>query len=55
MDCRATQAAEKVILQQNVLGHRIDAYFSNYKLAIEVDEKGHNDKDIDYEIERLKN
>ena len=47
-------AAEKIILQHNVLGYRIDAYFPKYKLAIEVDEQGHNDKYIDYEIERQK-
>ena len=45
-------AAEKIILQYNVLGYRIDASFS--KLAIKVDEQGHNDRDIDYEIERQK-
>ena len=47
-------AAEKIILQHNVLGYRIDAYFLKYKLATEVDGKGHNDRDIDYEIERQK-
>ena len=47
-------AAEKIILQQNVLGYRIDAYFPKYKLAIEVDEQGHNSRDIDYEIEKQK-
>ena len=35
-------AAEKIILQHNVLGYRIDAYFPKYKLAIAVDERGHN-------------
>ena len=34
-----------------VLNYRIDLYFHEYKLAIEVDELGHNDKNIDYEIE----
>ena len=34
-------AAEKVILPHNVLGYRIDAYFPEHKLAIEVDEQGH--------------
>ena len=38
---------------QHVLGYRIDAYFPKYKLAI-VDEQGHNDRDIDYAIERQK-
>ena len=41
-------------MQHNVLGYRIDAYFPKYKLAIEVDEQGHNERDIDYEIERQK-
>ena len=41
-------------MQHNALGYRIDAYFAKYKFAIEVDEKGHNDRDIDYEIERQK-
>ena len=47
-------AVEKVILQHNVLGYRIDAYFFKHKLAMEVDEQGHNNRDIDYEIERQK-
>ena len=46
--------AEEIILQHSVLGYRIDAYFLKYKLAIEVDEQGHNDRDIDYEIRRQK-
>ena len=45
-------AAEEIILQHNVLGYRIDGYFLKYKLPIEVDEQGHNDRNIDYEIER---
>ena len=47
-------AAEEIMLQHNVLGYRIDAYFPEYKLAIEVDEQGHNDRDINYKIERQK-
>ena len=47
-------AVEEIILQHNVLGYRIDAYFPKYKLAIEIDEQGHNDRDIDYEVERQK-
>ena len=35
-----------------VIGYRIDLYFHEYKLAIEVDELGHNDRNIDYEIQR---
>ena len=47
-------AAEKIILRQNVLGYRTDACFPKYKLAIEIDEQEHNDRDIDYEIFLLK-
>ena len=39
-------SAEKLMLQHNVLGYRIDAYFPKYKLAIAVDKQGHNDRDI---------
>ena len=44
-------AAEEIMLPRNVLGYRIDTYFPKYKLAIEVDKQGHNDRDIDYERE----
>ena len=47
-------SAEEIILQHNVLGSRSDAYFPKYKLAIEVDEQGNNDRDIVYETERQK-
>ena len=47
-------SAAEIILQHYVLSHRIDAYFSKYKLAIEVDEQEHNDRDIDFEIKRQK-
>ena len=40
--------------QHFVLGYKIDAYFLKYKLAIEVDERGHNDRDLESEIERKK-
>ena len=43
-------AAGEIILQHNVVGYRTDAHFRKYKLAIEFDEQGHNDRDIDYEI-----
>ena len=47
-------SAESIIFQDSVLSYRIYAYFPKYKLAIEVDEFGHNDRDIDYEIQRKK-
>ena len=35
-------------------GYRIDLYFHDYRLAIELDEFGHCDRDIEYEKERKK-
>ena len=38
--------------QCSVLGYRIDLYFHEYKLAIEVDELGHAGRNVNNEIER---
>ena len=38
--------------QYSVLAYRIDLYFHEYKLAIEVAELGHADRNINNEIER---
>ena len=40
--------------QHNVLAYRIDLYFHDYKVAIEIDENGNSDRNIDYEIKRKK-
>ena len=40
--------------QHSVLGYRIDLYFHKHKLAIEVDELGHADRNLSNEIERQK-
>ena len=40
--------------QYTVLGYKIDLYFHEYKLAIEVDELGHPGRNINNEIERKK-
>ena len=45
---------ENIQTQYSVLGYRIDLYFHEYKLAIEVDELGHADRNINNEIERQK-
>ena len=45
---------ENMQTQYSVLGYRIDLYFHNYKLAIEVGEKGHQDGIIDHGIQRQK-
>ena len=37
-----------------VLGHIIYLYFHDYKLAIEIEENGHNDINIANEIKRKK-
>ena len=43
---------EDMWIQYTVLSYRIDLYFYEYKLAIEIDELGHNDRNTDYEIKR---
>ena len=40
--------------QYTVIGYRTDLYFHKHKLAIEVDELGHADRNINNEIERQK-
>ena len=45
--------SENVQNQYNVLGYRIYLYFPDCKLAIEVDEFCHNDRNIDYEIQKV--
>ena len=39
-------------IQYSVLGYRIDLYFHKHKLAIEVDELGHADRNLSNETER---
>ena len=45
---------ENMETQNNVLDYTIDLYFHEYKLAIETDENGHSDRNIDSEIKRQK-
>ena len=40
--------------QYNILVYRIGQYFHDYKLAIEIDENGHSDRNIYYEIKGQK-
>ena len=37
-----------------MLGYRIDLYFHEYILVIEIDENGHSDRNMDYEIKKQK-
>ena len=43
---------KKIIIQYSVLDYKIDAYFPKHKLAIETDELGHADRDINKETFR---
>ena len=43
---------ESMQTQYSVLDYRIDLYFHEYELAIEIDELGHNDGNINDEIQR---
>ena len=45
-------STEEIIFQHSVLGYRIDVYFLKHKLAIEVDEQGHEDRNFKCEIKR---
>ena len=40
--------------QYSVLGYKIDPHFCDYKSVIEIDERGHRHRSIDYEIKRQK-
>ena len=44
----------KMIDQYTVDNYRIDLYFPKHKLAVECDEFGHNDRDVNYEVTRQK-
>ena len=41
----------KIMLQNSVLGCKIDLNFPEHKLVVEGDEKGHKNRNIDYEIQ----
>ena len=45
---------EEMIKQFHIGKNRIDLYFPVYKLAIECDEFGHDDRDVLYEVNRQK-
>ena len=49
---RDTFKGEDVRIQYTVLGYRIDLYFYEHKLAIEIDELGRNDRNTDHETKR---
>ena len=45
---------EDMQTQYSILGYRIDLYFHEYKLAIEVDELGHGDRNFNDQIKSQK-
>ena len=45
---------ENMQTHYRVLGYEIDIYFHDYKLAVEIDEYNHENRDICYEIETQK-
>ena len=45
---------ENLQTQHSVLGYKVGLYIHEYKLAIKVDKLGHNDRNIDFEIQRKK-
>ena len=45
---------ENMETQYSVLKYKIDLYFHEYNLAVEVDEKGHKDRNSEHETERKK-
>ena len=47
-------ASEEILLQCSFLSYKIDLYFPEHELAIEFNEKGHKDRNIDYAIKRQK-
>ena len=47
-----TFEGENIQTQYSVLGYRIDLYFHEYKLAIEADELGHTNRNINNERQK---
>ena len=45
---------EDMQTQYSVLGYKIDLYFHKHKLATEIDELGHADRNLSNETERQK-
>ena len=43
---------EDMETQYKVLNYRVDLYFHEYKLAIDIDQKGHKDRNQEYKKQR---
>ena len=44
----------QILLQHSVFTYRIDLYFPVHKIAVEIDEIGHQNREIIYETQRQK-
>ena len=44
---KKTFMVEEIIEDFSALNYLIDFYFPKYKLAVEIDELGHSDRDLD--------
>ena len=51
---KSSSEGENMQTQYSMLGYGVDIYFHDYKLAIEIDENGHSDRNIDYKIKKSK-
>ena len=49
-----TFEGENMETQYHVLNYKIDLYFRDYKLGVEIDENGHKDRNEEYESQRQK-
>ena len=47
-------SSEKILLQHSVFTYKIYVYFPKHKLANEIDKQGHQNRNINYEIQRQK-
>ena len=45
---------KKLLLQHFVLSYKINLYYHEHKLAIEIDEKGHTDREVNEKIKKQK-
>ena len=49
-----TFEGENIETKYRVLKYKIDLYFHDYKLAVEIDEKGHKGRNSEHETKRQK-
>ena len=45
---------ENMQTEYMVLGYRVDLYFQDYKLSIEIDENRHSERSTDFSVKKTK-